>query len=104
MTDKFGNELHVGDFVARSMGSCKRRIILDTLYRIIGLNEKTKQVYLMSWTELDWDGKSVPSRNRNLFEEACNDPSKYVQTHGYLGSGAARPYCSGVVKTYPPKE
>lgn len=103
MTDKFGNELQVGDFVARSMGSCKSSHILDTLYRVIGFNEKTQQVYLMAWTELDW-GELKSSENRSDFEEACINPSKYVQTHSRSGYKAARPYCSGVVKTYPPKE
>lgn len=88
MTDKFGNKVEVGDYVARSTSD--RDYHHDVLYRIAHIDEAKDRVCIipvMGWMS-----------ERFSYEEAIKDPVAYTKAH----YGCYQPTHKTIVKTYKP--
>lgn len=87
MTDKFGNKVEVGDYVARSTSD--RDYYHDVLYRIAGIDEAKDRIYIVP--VMGWYSEFN-------YEEACQNPTKYIKEH----YGCFQPTHKTIVKTYKP--
>ena len=96
MTDAFGRELKIGDYVVKLSGSdyYDNRYI----FRVFGFDEEKSFVYIV-----EWDNQSY--RSKNIFKDfdyACEHVVEYYKAKCGMYGPAKRIINDKIVKTYPP--
>lgn len=101
MTDLFGREINVGDYVARHSGT--RSYEMDFMYRIFGIDEEKDLVYLVSWPKPgDTRGWIRYEQVLNIFSKMTENPEEWYKKLGGNYQPAKRVWSWAVIKTYPP--
>ena len=96
MTDAFGRELKVGDYVVKLSGS--EYYDNRCIFRVFGFDEEKSFVYIV-----EWDNQSY--RSKNVFKDfdyACEHVVEYYKSKCGMYGPAKRIINDKIVKTYPP--
>lgn len=94
MTDRFGRDLIVGDYVVKLSSS--EYFNNMKMFRIFGFDEEKELVYIV---ELNNHFKNVDEKE---FQSACESVKEYYKENCGMYGPAKRITKDKIVKTYPP--
>ena len=94
MTDRFGRDLIVGDYVVKLSSS--EYFNNMKMFRVFGFDEEKELVYIV---ELNNHFKNVDEKE---FQSACESVKKYYKENCGMYGPAKRITKDKIVKTYPP--
>jgi len=96
MTDAFGRELKVGDYVVKLSGSEYYSNLY--MFRVFGFDEEKSLVYIVVWDDQSYLSKNVFKN----FDYACEHVTEYYKAKCGMYGPAKRITNDKIVKTYPP--
>lgn len=96
MTDRFGRELKVGDYVVKLSGSDYYSNMC--MFRVFGFDEEKGLVYIVEWYSKSYRVQNVAKE----FEFACEHVKEYYKAKCGMYGPAKRIIVDNIVKTYPP--